>query len=106
MTGEVSHMSREQIITALRNDLPFLKAQFGVRRIGVFGSVAAGRETDASDVDILADFERPIGLRFVEFSEHLEKLLGRPADVLTPAGIDSIRNRRIADTIKTSIRYV
>lgn len=99
-------MNRDQMISALRNDLPFLKAQFGIRRIGLFGSVAEGRETDASDVDVLAEFERPVGLRFVEFSEHIEKLLGRPADVLTPAGVAGIRNRRVAHSIEMSVHYV
>jgi predicted nucleotidyltransferase len=99
-------MDREHIIKALREDLPFLRDEFGVRRIGLFGSVARGDDTAASDVDIVAEFDRPLGLRFVEFSEHIEQLLGRPADVLTPAGVAGIRNPRIAHSIGTSLVYV
>jgi hypothetical protein len=59
-----------------------------------------------SDVDIVAEFERPIGLRFVEFSQHIEHVLGHRADILTPAGVSGIRNRRIAREIEGSLIYV
>ncbi|OHB66096.1 MAG: nucleotidyltransferase [Planctomycetes bacterium RBG_13_63_9] len=99
-------MSKEHVLKALKHELPFLQREFGVRRIGVFGSCARAAQTDASDVDIVAEFERPIGLRFVEFAEYLERIVGRRADVLTPAGISSIRNRRIAKSIEGSVVYV
>lgn len=99
-------MSKDQILKALRDELPFLQREFGVSRIGIFGSYARRTQTDASDVDILAEFERPIGLRFVEFSEYLERVVGRRADVLTPAGVAGIRNRTIAKSIEGSVIYV
>lgn len=98
-------MSKDQILKALRDELPFLRREFGVRRIGIFGSRARGTETDASDVDIIAEFERPVGLRFVEFSERIEQIVGCRADVLTPAGVSGIRNRRIANSIEESVIY-
>ena len=99
-------MSREEILRILRAELPALRSEFGVRSVGIFGSCARGTQTDTSDVDIIAEFERPIGLRFVDFSEHIERILGRRADILTPAGLASIRNPRIADSVKRSLIYV
>jgi len=55
-----------------------------------------------SDVDVLVEFEQAIGLRFVEFAEHLETLLGARADILTPAGVASIRDPKIAESIRES----
>jgi len=99
-------MTKNDAIDILRGDLAHLRSEFGVDRIGVFGSFAKGSQTDASDVDVLVEFRRPLGLRFVEFSEHLERLLGRKTDVLTPVGIRAIRNPEIASSIEESVVYV
>ena len=99
-------LTKEQIASILSKELPNLRAEFGVRRLGLFGSFAKEDADARSDVDIVAEFERPIGLRFVDFAERLEQLLGRKADVLTPTGISHIRNKRIAEEIKRTILYV
>jgi predicted nucleotidyltransferase len=52
------------------------------------------------------EFDRPIGFRFVEFSEYLEGLLGKSVDVLTPTGIQEIRVERIARSIEESTVYI
>jgi len=70
-------LNREKITEILRERYPYLVSQYGIRRIGLFGSYAKGKQTEDSDVDILAEFERPIGLKFVEFAEYLEKILGK-----------------------------
>lgn len=99
-------MTREKVIEILRKELPYFGAEYGVKRIGLFGSYAKGTQAEDSDVDVVVEFERPIGLKFVEFAEYLEKLLGRKTDVLTPAGISGIRVTRVAENIKDSIVYV
>jgi predicted nucleotidyltransferase len=77
-----------------------------VKRIGLFGSYAKGVPDELSDIDLVAEFDAPIGLKFVEFTEYLEPLLGTPVDVLTPAGIQGILNPRIARDIQETIIYV
>lgn len=99
-------LTRDQIIKLLRENSPYLAAQYGVRRIGLFGSYAKGSPGEASDVDVVVEFDRPIGLKFVEFAEYLERLLGRKLDVLTPAGVRGIRIPRVANEIAESIVYV
>jgi predicted nucleotidyltransferase len=99
-------MNANEVAAALKAALPLLRREYGVKRLGLFGSFARGTQTESSDVDILAEFDRPIGLRFVEFAEHLERIVGRRVDVLTPSGISSIRNRRIARSIAESVSYV
>ncbi len=69
----------------------------------MFGSYAKGLATATSDVDLVVEFEHPLGFRFVEFTEYLEHLLGKSVDVLTPAGIQSIRIERIARSIEESV---
>ena len=98
--------NKQDIMTLLKNSLPELHREFGVKTLGVFGSFARDEANDKSDLDVLVEFERPIGLRFVELTERLENIVSRTVDVLTPAGIDSIRQPEIAQTIKNSIVYV
>lgn len=99
-------LTKEQVIQLLREHYPHLVAEYGVKRIGLFGSYAKGSPKEQSDVDVMVEFERPIGLKFIEFTEYLENLFDRKVDVLTPAGLQGIRLRRVAENIAESIVYV
>jgi predicted nucleotidyltransferase len=98
--------TKQDIMTLLRDRLPELHREFGVKTLGIFGSFARDEASGNSDLDLLVEFERPIGLRFVEFTERLEKIVSRSVDVLTKAGVESIRQPEIAQTIKNSVVYV
>jgi len=99
-------LTREKIVQRLQKERGHLAAEFGVRKIGLFGSYAKDRADDASDIDLLIEFERPIGFRFLELIDYLETLLGTKVEVLTPAGIESIRVSRVAKNISESVVYV
>ncbi|MEK6728069.1 MAG: nucleotidyltransferase domain-containing protein [Candidatus Omnitrophota bacterium] len=53
-----------------------------------------GKYTKTSDIDMVVEFIRPIGLRFMDLAEYLEKRLGRKTDILTADGIKSIRIKK------------
>ena len=72
----------------------------------MFGSFARETAEESSDVDLIVEFQRPIGLKFVEMVEYLETLLGRRVDVLTPAGLRGIRLPEVARRIEESIVQV
>jgi len=99
-------LTREKVTEILREKYPYLVSEYGVKRIGLFGSFAKDLPTEASDIDIVVEFEHPIGFKFIEFTEYLESLFGRDVDVLTHAGIQGIRVDRIARSIEESIVYV
>jgi predicted nucleotidyltransferase len=99
-------LTREKIVELLQENYPYLVAEYGIHKIGLFGSYAKGQPDETSDIDIVVEFKRPIGFRFIELAEYLEHLLGRKVDVLTPAGIQGIRSVRIAKDIAESIVYV
>ena len=98
--------TRDETLNVLRAHLPDLRADYGVRRLAVFGSVARDAASADSDVDVIVEFEHPIGLRFMDFAEHLEAILGVKTDILTPAGVSAIRNPRVAESIRKSAVYV
>jgi hypothetical protein len=99
-------LTKEKIIATLRGKQAYLAAEFGVSRIGVFGSFANGQPDEESDVDVLVEFDRPIGFRFFELADYLESLLGRKVDLLTPTGIQNIRRERVAQRILQGMVYV
>jgi len=99
-------LTKEKITEILHEKYPYLASEYGIKRIGLFGSYVKGRPTETSDIDVVVEFERPIGFRFIEFTEYLESLLGKRVDVLTPAGIQGIRIDRIARNIEENIVYV
>jgi hypothetical protein len=82
-----------------------LALEFGVRRIGLFGSYARNEQGETSDIDLLAEFDTTPGLKFIELTEYLESLFGRSVDVLTPVGIQTIRNPRVAQKIQETVIY-
>ncbi len=76
-----------QYILILRKFMAERGAEYGVSRMAVFGSVARGEETPESDVDVLVEFSRPVGIEFIDLGNMLEKLLGCRVDVVSRAGI-------------------
>jgi predicted nucleotidyltransferase len=60
-----------------------LAKKYGVKKIAVFGSVSRGDSTDDSDVDILVEFSRPIGIQFIDLAMELEELLNRKVDLVS-----------------------
>ena len=99
-------LTKEQITKILQEHYPYLASEYGVKRLSLFGSYAKGTPTKTSDIDIVVEFDRPIGFRFAEFAEYLEALLGKSVDILTPVGIQGIRIERIARSIEESTVYV
>lgn len=73
--------------------------EFGVARLEVFGSAATGAfDPDRSDVDFIVDYPAgyefgPWHSRYFELKERLERLLGRPVD-LVMAGAPAMSKQR------------
>jgi predicted nucleotidyltransferase len=75
---------RDQVIQTLQAHKAELAATYGVRTLALFGSVARNEATDQSDVDMLVEFDRAVGLfGLVALQEHLAGLLRRPVDLGT-----------------------
>lgn len=59
--------------------------QRGVKSLAVFGSFARGAATDNSDIDVLVEFDQPVGLfEFIRLKYYLEELTKRRVDLVTP----------------------
>ena len=78
------------VLAIVKKNNTFLKERFGVKKIGVFGSVARGEAKEKSDVDVLVEFEstKKNFDNFMELCFFLEDLFGKKVDLITTSGLD------------------
>jgi len=75
--------------------LPILRRS-GVRKAGIFGSVARGEARENSDIDILVDIESEMSLLdFIGLKLEIEKALGREIDLVEYSTIKPLLRERI-----------
>lgn len=75
---------REAVLAKLKGHRKDL-SRLGVKSLALFGSTARGDARPDSDVDLLVEFDRPVGLfAFLDLKNYLERLLARPVDLVTP----------------------
>jgi predicted nucleotidyltransferase len=81
-----------------------LKAQYGVKSLSLFGSVARDEASSSSDVDLLVEFSRPVGyFGLFTLQNHLEKILGCPVDLGTPDSLKPrLRQRVMGELIRVA----
>jgi len=73
---------------ALMERKTFLRERFKVRRIGIFGSWVRNEQKKGSDLDILVEFEEPIGLLdFLALEDYLSDLLGIKVDLVMKSAL-------------------
>ncbi|MDE6288208.1 MAG: nucleotidyltransferase domain-containing protein [Muribaculaceae bacterium] len=70
-----------RFIELLTEASPYIRKEFGVRSMSMFGSVARGEERADSDVDIFVDMP-PKALNIIGLKQYLQGLLGTAVDVV------------------------
>ncbi|MCG9880148.1 MAG: nucleotidyltransferase family protein [Bacteroidia bacterium] len=71
----------------LKNHKPRLANKYGVNNLAIFGSYGRGQQTKNSDIDILVDFNTPIGIEFIDLANELENILHLKVDLVSKNGI-------------------
>jgi len=80
-----------------------LREKYKVKEIGIFGSFIKRKRGKRSDVDILVEFEEPIGLfKFMDLEEYLGKLLGTKVDLVSKGALKP----RIGEYILKEVVYL
>ncbi len=75
-------MRREELLRILAQFCAARRGEFGIVRLGVFGSAARDELAELSDVDIVVELAQPDLLHMVGIKQELEALLQRPVDVV------------------------
>lgn len=75
-------MSTTDYLQLLRQYKDAFADKYGIQRIGIFGSVARGEQTEDSDVDIVVSLIKPRLFYLVHIKEDLQRLFGCPVDIV------------------------
>jgi hypothetical protein len=94
-------MKRTLVVSILNKHRNELSERYGVKSLALFGSVARDEATSASDVDLLVDFDRPVGLfGLFALQDYLEIILGCHVDLGTPNSLKPhIRERVMTESV-------
>ena len=84
-------MSRDEIMMLLDENRAAIR-EFGVRRLGLFGSAARGEDSPGSDLDFVVEFEKKSLDAYMDLKAFLEELFARSIDLV------------ITDVIKPRLR--
>lgn len=80
-------LSLETIKNKLVEHKQRLYSRYGISNIAIFGSYARNQQNDRSDLDILVEFNKPIGIDFIDLAEELEQILSIKVDLVSKRGL-------------------
>lgn len=92
-------MEKNEIIKRMEMKKENLKA-IGVKKIGLFGSFAKGKQTKKSDIDILVRLDYVDFDRYAELLIFLENILRRKVDLVLESGL-----RKELNYVKKETKY-
>ena len=95
-------ISKNDILTKLKELKPSLYNDYSVKEIGLFGSFSDGTSSDESDIDLIVELERPIGWKFFSLELYLQKIFNRKIDLVTKNAL----KEQIRDSILKKVNYV
>ena len=93
-------MDARSIVARLESELETLKTRFGVKSLGIFGSVVRGEDSPGSDVDILVEFEVTSFDHYMDLKFYLEDLLGRTVDLVLKGSLKPALRDRILREVR------
>lgn len=96
-------MRRQDVINILKRHQNEFAEFYGVKKLALFGSVARDEATSFSDIDLLVEFNQPVGLfGLFALQDRMEEIFGCKVDLGTPNGLKP----RLKDQILREAIYV
>ena len=95
-------ITKNDILTKLKELKPTLYNDIAVKEIGLFGSFSDDSFTEESDIDILVELEKPIGWKFFSLELYLEQIFNRKIDLITKNALKD----QIRENVLKQINYV
>ncbi|MCD6238760.1 MAG: nucleotidyltransferase family protein [Thermotogae bacterium] len=95
-------MNTEEIERKLKEKKVHIKRVFHIREMGIFGSYIRGEQTEASDVDILVEFEKGHKdfFNYMRLKYYLEDLLGGEVDLVMKNAVKPRLKKRIFSEVE------
>jgi predicted nucleotidyltransferase len=92
-----------EILDQLRGMRHELRERYHIRSIGIFGSYSRKHQTEQSDLDLVVEFDQPIGMMaFVHLKNMISDRLNIKVDLVTPDGLHPL----IRDQVMHEVVYV
>ncbi len=80
-------IDKENIINSIRDKKLEFVSKYHLKSIGIFGSFTRDDFKEDSDIDILVEFDQPIGIEFIDLANELEELLKIKVDLVSKNGV-------------------
>jgi uncharacterized protein len=94
-------MGKQEIIKIIRSRKSEMESQYGVQRLGLFGSYVKEKQRKKSDIDILVTFGRDIDLfEFLDLREYLENQLHAKVDLVMESALKPAIGKRILSEVE------
>ncbi|MEO6814551.1 MAG: nucleotidyltransferase domain-containing protein [Ginsengibacter sp.] len=95
-------MNKQLILQQLKKVKPVLTEKYGLIVLALFDSYSRSEETDLSDIDIMVDYESPMGLKSFGMVYELKNVFKeKNVQVVSRAGI----KLKYSDRIKQDLIY-
>ena len=86
----------EEIMTKIKNDMPYFADKYKVKSLGIFGSYVRGEQKKRSDLDVLVEFIEPIGLlQYVALERELGEHTGKKVDLVMKTALKPVFRENI-----------
>lgn len=95
-------LTREEIIDRIKLHRDFLATNYHLTEIGLFGSCVRGEQNSQSDIDILIDYDRDIGISLfdmVDLSDFLTQIMGYRVDLVLKRSLKPVIGKFILDEV-------
>ena len=92
----------DQIVTKLRQELPYIQKEFDVDTVELFGSYLRREQNSKSDLDLLVAFKKTPGLfKFLRLERYLSDVLQIKVDLVPKDSIKpTLRNQILDNTLQ------
>lgn len=85
----------------LKQALPVLQKKYPIARIALFGSYSRNEQNNDSDIDIMVEFSKPVGMAFIDLSFELEKMFNKRVDLVSRKAIKP----KYFELLKNDLQY-
>jgi uncharacterized protein len=93
--------TRAEILSFLRESNSRFAELYGVRRIGIFGSVSRGDAEEYGDVDVLVEMSSPTFDKYMDLKFELESVFGASVDLV----LKETLKERIRSIVEKEVTY-
>jgi len=99
-----NQIEKELIIKKLKEIKDYLRKEYGIENIGLFGSLVRNEQNESSDIDLLIEIQAEMLslIKYMKLKFFLEDILGRKVDLVLKRAIKP----RLRERILKEVIYV